>query len=134
MILRCIIFRYIIPASNNGYVYWPIICFKHVQFQYIISCNIYALHVFSNLKPAQGSIVSILCKHLHFAIQRFSQTNFFFNSIQPLQSAFSHDFSLSLSSPLLNQSKQSSKYALRIYKHHSTFKFFIVVFKQQVLT
>lgn len=133
MILRCIIFRYIIPASNNGYVYWPIICFKHVQFQYIIG-NIYVLHVFSNLKPAQGSIVSFFCKHLHFVIQRFSQTFFFFNSIQPLQSAFSHDFSLSLSSPLLNQSKQSSKYALRIYKHHSTFKFFIVVFKQQVLT
>lgn len=72
MILRCIIYRYIIPASNNGYVYWPIICFKHVQFQYIISCNIHALHVFSNRKPVQGSIVSILCKHLHFVIQRFS--------------------------------------------------------------
>lgn len=132
MILRCIIFKYIIPASNNGYVYWPIICFKHVQFQYIIS-NIYVLHVLSNLKPAQGSIVSILCKHLHFVIQRFSQTIFF--SIQysycNLHLAMS---SLSLSSPLLNQSKQSSKYALRIYKHHSTFKFFIVVFKQQVLT
>lgn len=133
MILRCIISKYIIPASNNRYVYWPIICFKHVQFQYIISCNIYALHVFSNLKPAQGSIVSILCKHLHFVIQRFSQTFFF--SIQyshcNLHLAMS---SLSLSSPLLNQSKQSSKYALRIYKHHSTFKFFIFVFKQQVLT